>query len=360
MAFSETDVAGIVQAVLPSRIVLRRSDSSNADGGHDWAMHLADDSTAMLELRWAGEGFPRDIEHALVRPTRPNTHLVLVARRMSSGARENLADRGVSWAAADGTAFLEIGPVIVDRSFLQPVKATRKASPQWNDSQAAVAEIMLADAVMTWPAKSHRAPGVAELSTRSGRSLGGVSAALQIFDRRGWTAKTAQDAQVAGAVSSPPRSTRALLEPAAMLDSWVDYVRARPTDWRAFHFLERDIDVTADLLAHHFAGLVLFTGHWAASKRVPRLTRVPRLRCWISDELPWNAVEHALGSLGGRPAENGRLVLARGGPAVMRSARSDSVSPSAAPPRIYADMGLDETERGRDAAELYRRKVMSF
>src|SRR5262245_62149378 len=66
-----------------------------------------------LRLEWVGEGRLENIRRVLTRGRRPD---VVVARVMSAGARDVLAEAGVGWVDETGAAEIAVGAVIVSRS----------------------------------------------------------------------------------------------------------------------------------------------------------------------------------------------------------------------------------------------------
>src|SRR5690606_39244321 len=91
-----------------------------------------------LDVKWVGEGGLRDARRVLEAPERPD---VVVGRRLSPGARDALAEAGISWVDETGAAEVALGTIIVSK--------TGQAAPdppaprRWTPAVLAVAESLL-------------------------------------------------------------------------------------------------------------------------------------------------------------------------------------------------------------------------
>lgn len=121
---------------------------------------------------WAGEGWPADVDRVLA--LAPEAEVV-VARRLSEGARARLAERQVGWVDETGQANVNLrsGLVVVRASTSEPPVSS--PSERWNLSTLAAAEAILAGIP----------PTVEAIEVATGLSRGSTANALARLERRG-------------------------------------------------------------------------------------------------------------------------------------------------------------------------------
>jgi hypothetical protein len=130
-------VESAVRAVLPRSVKVRVSK-------HDSVVDLTING-APVEVKWVGEGGLRQVRDLLAhRRTRPG---IVVARRMSPGAREALSEAGVGWIDETGAAEIVQDSLIISHTG-RPDKP-REKPPRWTLSVLAVAEALLCDTKAT-------------------------------------------------------------------------------------------------------------------------------------------------------------------------------------------------------------------
>jgi len=92
-----------------------------------------------LTIKWVGEGSLGDVRPIVTSHRgRPD---IVVARRLSPGARESLSDAGIGWVDETGAAEIALGSIIVSRTGRTPRPVER--SKRWTSSVVAVAEALL-------------------------------------------------------------------------------------------------------------------------------------------------------------------------------------------------------------------------
>jgi hypothetical protein len=346
---TENTVVSALRRVLPEGSI--RIDTS---GGVDTApvAVLPDGSRIRLVLRWAGEGFPRDIARALAREplTTPlpsvdgQQHEVFCAQSVSEGSRKVIEALGASWVALDGSASLHIGTVWVERA-PEPGLVAEDVGFDWSAARAEIAEGLIAVVVngsRTADGRT-RVPDVETLARLSGRSLGSVSNTLAGFDRNGWTGP------------GPEARSRVLLDGASLLDSWSEWDRRRARGWESFHTLHRDPAVIERELITAFGADLILTGASAAERVRPFLTGARSVTAYVdADRSHIRDVAERTGTL---PAATGQIRLAPAPVPVARTTRLVGGARSAAPARVYADL-LTGSEREREAAEALRASTL--
>lgn len=101
---------------------------------------------------WIGEGWLRDARAALAEAGRPPE--VLVARRMSPGARSAAADAHVGWIDESGAAEIALPGLLISRTGRKDPKVNRP--PRWTPSVIGTAEALILGTGRRWP-RSRRA-----------------------------------------------------------------------------------------------------------------------------------------------------------------------------------------------------------
>jgi hypothetical protein len=296
-----------------------------------------------IELRavWAGEGWPDDVRRAAADVANPwPSDVVLLARRLSSGALEWLRARGANWADEDARARIA-GPsgllVIREPAVSAPERdAARDFS--WSPSSLSIAELILAR-----PYERLRA---AELARDGGWSTAQAASVLGTFDTQGWTIKRGP--------ARGPGAYREILDADAMLSAWSVAVGKEARDTRIAHRATRDV---MTLLAGELREALEKNSSWAVSGwaglelTAPFTTTVPSVHIYIADEDFAGPLTAAIDAAGLREVdEGGRVIFWRADPRILNLAgRKDGV-PVVSAPRLYADLSSFEA-RGQDAAD---------
>src|SRR5690606_18668100 len=124
-----------------------------------------------LAIRWIGEGRLGDARRILSkRRGRPD---IVVARRISPGARHAFSEAGVGWVDETGAAEIAIGSVIVSRSGMppKPDAGINRCSP----AVMAVTEALLCGVKAT----------VSDTQSATGLSAGSCTNALRFLSNQG-------------------------------------------------------------------------------------------------------------------------------------------------------------------------------
>ena len=307
--------------------------------------------------RWAGAGYPRDVERAL-RDRPADRELVLVAESFSPGAIEMLAEHGVGWLGLDGSMLIELGGAVYIERRPDPVDRPTSGSGgiRWTASAADVAESLLSGLVAAGPEGSHRpVPLVHELAARSGRSLGAVSKALRDFEAEGWVVQSSEDA----VRSRGRRPARTVEDPGALLDGWAGFARSSAAD-RRFHVLDRDPERIAARLAGLFGRDMVFGGLIAADRIAPYSTGISVVRCHIDGEKGARVFDRLAAEAGLTPTTAGaRVVVSESRQPVFAAASDRDGLRITGPIRAYVDL-LGDSVRGEEPAEHLRRVAIGF
>ena len=284
-----------------------------------------------LTIKWIGEGRLGDALRILgQRRGRPD---IVVARRMSPGARHALSEAGVGWVDETGAAEIAIGSVIVSRTGM-PAKPDAGIT-RWSPAVMAVAEALLSGVKAT----------VSETHSTTGLSAGSCTNALRFLSDQGLLAAGAKRGRGSG---------RRLKDENELLSAYAAAVEALPlppalqvgVTWR---------DPVAGLIE---AGTRWNKGGvtWAATGAVaalviaPYLTSVTHAAAYVdADSIV--GLESVAGKAGLKPIEGGRLTLKPFPTAAVRTLVKKADGLKTAPwPRVYVDL-LSEGVRGEEAAE---------
>lgn len=299
--------------------------------------------TMIVETKWAGAGFPRDVEralHQLEGYSDASKQILIVAESLSHGARRLLDERGISWASSDGAAHILLDGLWVVREGT-PVRKPRSTELRSN-ARLTLAETLLVEA-MRRPA--HPVPSVERLVALSFLSSGSVSGGLSAFDAQEFTRREGNQ--------RGKGARRVLADPGALLDAWSDNYRNSREDGIEVHSLERDPKRLAAVLARQIPDVVL-GGRYAADQMAPYSTEIGRLRCYAARDVKFD------GSLGPTIAPGaGRAVFFRLPPHVStQSSEYEGVRLTSAV-RTYGDL-LREDVRGEESARHLRYTTIGF
>ena len=283
-----------------------------------------------LTIKWIGEGRLGDARRILgQRRGRPD---IVVARRMSPGARHALSEARVGWVDETGAAEIAIGSVIVSRTGM-PARSDQRIK-RWSPAVMAVAEALLCGVKAT----------VSVTQSATGLSAGSCTNALRFLSDQGLLAAGAKRGRGSG---------RRIKDENELLNAYAAAVEALPlppalqvgVTWR---------DPVAGLIEAgqrwNKAGVTwAATGAVAASVIAPYLTSVTHAAAYVdSDSIV--GLESVAGKAGLRPIEGGRLTLKPFPTAAVRALAKKVNGLNVAPwPRVYVDL-LSEGVRGEEAA----------
>lgn len=280
---------------------------------------------------WIGEGWLRDAQAALGGAGKKVD--VLVARRMSPGARSIAAHAGVGWLDESGAAEIVLPGLLISRSGRQVPKVQR--SPRWTASVIGTAEALLLGT----------RPTVAEVQMATGLSAGSATKALAALANLGLLRSEAARGR---------SSAREIVDRDRLLDAYAEAATARAPALSLRVGIEgRDLIDELVRLGERWDDWGVpwaATGSAAASVLGPYLSEVAGLDVFV--DAPTPATLDALAERSGlRPMEGGRLVLRPFPTPVTRRLCGEESGLRVAPwPRIYADLRVTGV-RGEEAAE---------
>ncbi|MGQ0617623.1 MAG: hypothetical protein ACT4PW_11645 [Acidimicrobiia bacterium] len=320
-------VAQAIRAVLPA--------------GTPVDLDVLDDNLARVDIGagrftagWIGEGWLRDALDALASDGRRPE--VLVARRMSPGARSAAADARVGWVDESGAAEIALPGLLISRTGRKDPKIVRP--PRWTPSVIGTAEALILGT----------RPTVAEVERSTGLSTGSATNALATLTTLGLLQSDAARGR---------GSAREVTDRSRLLSSYADAAIARtPALSLRVGTAGRDlIDELAKLGQGWDAEGVAWaaTGAAAASVLGPYLSEVAGLDVLV--DAPTPATLDSLAERSGlRPIEGGRILLRPFPTPVTRRLCGTESGLRVAPwPRVYADLRITGV-RGEEAAEHLR------
>ena len=319
-----------VAAIVPRSVRVRRDRKD----GHSIWLRL---NEMYIRVEWLGEGGLRQARELLAgRKNRPD---VVVARRMSPGAREALSAAGVGWVDETGVAEIALGTLIVSRSGRRSEVPPKP--PRWTPSVLAVAEALLCVGK----------PTVSGVQKTTGLSIGSATNALRVLTDFGLLAASAQRGRGSG--RSIPDQDRLLDEYATAAEAMM------PATALTAGVTWRDFAARLSEIGHQWTSTGIAwvaTGSVAALVLAPYLTAVTTGEIYIDRETI-SGLESVAVQAGLRPMEGGRLTL-RPFPtiAVKRLSVVRDGLPVAPWPRVYADL-RSVGVRGEEAAEHLREVI---
>lgn len=290
-----------------------------------------------LRARWAGEGWLRQIRGLLADETgKPD---VVVARRMSPGAREALAAAQIGWADESGAAEIALGNLIVSRSG-RPDPPVKKPA-RWTPAVLAVAEALLCGVNAT----------VAATEAATGLSTGSCTNALRVLTDLGLL--VADTLRGRG-------SARRIADADQLLDTYaLATVSLAPKLSLRVGVTWKDAVTGVAEVGHQWeeAGVTwVVTGAVAASVVAPFLTTVTTAEVYV-DAVTVAQLEAVARRVGVRPIDGGRLTLLPFPTVTTRLLAQRIDGLRVAPwPRLYADLRTTGV-RGEEAAEHLREVV---
>ena len=301
--------------------------------------HPADNSNAdltvngqPLEIKWVGEGHLGDIRPVLLQ--QHDLPDIVVARRMSPGARKALSEAGIGWVDETGAAEIELGTIIISRTGT-PVARHDAKPKRWTPAVTAVAEAVLCGKKAT----------VSDTQAVTGLSAGSCTNALRFL-----TEQTLLEADA----KRGRRSARRVADTGRFLEAYAAAVESQQPS------LELQVGVT---WRDPVEGLVeagkkwsdaniawAATGTAAASVIAPYLTAVTHAAIYV-DADTIVTLEAIAVDAGLRPIQGGRLTMKPFPTVTVKNlARKEQGLRIAPWPRIYVDL-RNEGVRGEEAAE---------
>jgi hypothetical protein len=315
-----------VLAVLPRNATVSTRDKT-ADlivSGHD------------LEIKWIGEGNLHDARTLLDGRGRPD---VVVARRMSPGARAALADAGIGWVDESGAAEIAVGSIVVSRSGRAVVHAEKPT--RWTPAVLATSEALLCGI----------RPTVAATQEATGLSTGSCTNALRILTDLGLLVADAERGR---------GSARRIADHDVLLNAYASAAEAQPqaAELRVGVSWRDPLEGLAELGGKWTRAKIdwMVTGAAAASLIAPYLTAVTSADVYVgADTIA--ALAAVARESGLRALEGGRLTL-RALPTVTTARLATNIEGiRVAPwPRVFVDLRSSGV-RGEEAAEHLREVV---
>lgn len=285
-----------------------------------------------LRVRWAGKGSLPDVRTAIETGQRPD---IVVASRLTPGARTALTEAGIGWVDETGAAEIAVGTLVVSRTPVQPRPTAREDRSGWSGARLAVAEALLCGHRAT-VAACRSATGLSEASCTNALAFLSELQLLTAPAKRGPTsARAVVDSrrllEAYAAAASDHRSKLELRVGAV----WRDQIAGIAQVGRQWE--SRGLDWTV-------------TGAAAASLVAPYLTGFTGAEIYLEAKTI-SALASAAAVANMRPVEGGRVIL-RPRPTVTTDRLATTVEDvRVAPwPRIYADL-RSVGVRGEDAAE---------
>jgi hypothetical protein len=338
MVAAENRLARILALALDGTAVVRAGKPAEGSG---FVVETGAGGQVELRAVWAGEGWPDDVRRAAAGVADPwPSDVVLLARRLSSGALEWLRARGANWADEDAQTRIA-GPgglLVIREPTSRASKKDMARSFSWSPSSLSIAELILAR-----PDERLRA---AELARDGGWSIAQAASVLGMFDTQRWTVKRGP--------ARGPGAYREILDADAMLSAWSVAVGKEARDTRIAHRATRDV---MTLLAGELREALDENSSWAVSGwaglelTAPFTTAVPSIHIYIADEDFAGPLTAAIGAAGLREVdEGGRVIFWRADPRVLYLAERKDDVPVVSAPRLYADLSSFEA-RGQDAAD---------
>ena len=287
-----------------------------------------------VRVKWGGEGWLRQIQAILAeKRSLPD---IVVARRMSPGAREMLSRMGIGWLDESGAAEIILPHMVVSRTG-QP-EVVEKPAARWTGAVFAVTEALLCGTKAT----------VSETQQATGLSSGSCTAALRVLVEFGLLKTQAARGK---------ESARQLVEPDKLLEAYASAAsRAKPkaslrvgVTWQ---------DAVAGLsqvgrLWEHSGVSWAATGAAASLVLAPLLTNVNAIEVYVDAATP-AALAAVATKAKLRPIEGGRLRLLPYPTVTTRRLATRIGDLQVAPwPRVFADLRTAGV-RGEEAAEHLR------
>jgi len=302
---------------------------------------------------WAGEGFPRDVKIAVrmaedLGSGNGAATVVVAASALSAGARQWLDSQGFGWADETGAYHLT-GPGLDVRSAAPGSSATAEGPAwRWSRSHADVAEFLAIMGVQGLSKISQEMPP--DLVVRAGdgamvvpameilagylpSSMSQVGRVLQHFDSAGWTAKQ-------GGLRGPG-AHRWLVDPSDLLSAWAGWHAAQSLD--VVHTRADSADlvrVVTDSVGPRFARNQWCATGLLAKAMLDQTSASPAtVEILVSEEVDLGKIVKSLSHrLRLVPPAQANVRLIPAAPHLVSAAMRAYPVPTAAAPRVYADL----------------------
>ena len=336
MAYTPNDTSGdtgrriadALQAVLPRTVRVETPRDASAD--------LVVNGTP-LEVKWAGEGWLGQVGPLIGRGRRRPD--VVVARRMSPGARQALSEAGIGWVDETGAAEIVVGPIVVSRTGHAEKPAPKQ--PRWTPAVLAVAEALLCGTKAT----------VSAAEEATGLSAGACTTALRFLTELGLLSAEARRGRESG---------RSVADADELLEVYASAAAAVPPKYSlAGGVTWRDVLIGLQETGRKWdrAGIAwAVTGAAASLVTAPFLTSVGAAVVYVDATTP-AGLQAVAEEAGLRPIDGGRLMLAPFPTVTTRVLAEEVDRVRVAPwPRVYSDLRTTGV-RGEEAAEHLREVV---
>jgi hypothetical protein len=318
-----------------------------ADHDHALLIRLPEGLEYRLRLTWAGAGYPRDVNQALLR-ARLDRDLVVVAEQLSSGSRDLLEARDINWLTVDGSMRLRVGPIAIERQ--RPGSRSgqsRSTIDAWTPSLVIVAEHVM---VAFRRSGARAIPPLRDLAQRSSFSLGAVSQAVGGLVERGW-------------ISTPDRTgARALVEPGLLLDQWAEEAAAAGRRQRQrITTLWGSQEEAMEALQREFSGEIAFSGRLVAQRIAPHSTASRGFSCYLTQTIAREDLSRRLRAIGlaSRSSGDDSISLTQVRRGVLSAGERRAGLDLASFERVYADL-LAIGGRAEDEARFLRETLIGY
>lgn len=285
----------------------------------------------------------------------PPGRTLVVTRRLSDQAREELSRARLSWVEHDtGVVHLDTSSMLVHWTFPRPAgeeqEPSRKRAPSLRGIGSTIGELLLSD-------YRQRRFTLADVSSRAQASKQRTGQVLASLVDAGWVEATGRT------------RTRAywVRDAAALLEHWADQLRSPEIRVYAYRWTRsvETLFVRLTLLDEMQIGWAV-GGAAASYLHHPALTEVPLPTVWVDAEPHAN---EAIGLLDAEPAgagEDANLIFwfSEGNPALRFTTRvspqwmGELSLPVVSAPRAYAEARW-AGGRASDAAEMLREEILS-
>jgi len=319
-------VQNALRAVLPASVRLQVIKQRDA------TIHLRI-AGRRLTAQWLQTGMPGEIRALFTSQARRSDIDIIVARKLSPGAREALSQRGIGWVDELGAAEIAIGTIVVSRTGHAALPSKREN--RWTPAVLSIAEALLCDVQ----------PTVHATHETTGLSVGACTYALRVLTEFGLLHATAGRGR---------RSGRQIADPDKLLAAYAtEAAEIAPRPSLAVGVTWRDpVSGLADLGRRwtHQDIAWAATGSIAAAVLAPLLTSVGAAVAYVDAKTI--AELDALASRSDlRPIEGGRLTLVPFPTTTTRRLARTVGGLRVAPwPRVYVDLRTTGV-RGEEAAD---------
>jgi hypothetical protein len=318
----------LIRAVLPRHTNLR----SKGAKGPDYNIEI---NGTRIGVRWVGDCGLR-LAREIAARKHPPSPFIVVAQRLSEGAREILSNAHIGWIDATGAAEIAFNQLLVSRS--GRVEPPKEKPAKWTPAVLSVAEALLCGTKAT----------VKSAAETTGLSVAACTLALKVLTEFGL---------LSSFTSRGPSSARHVDSPLKLLEAYALAANARRravsltvgVTWQDL------VKGTADLgVRWHKDGVVwAATGAIAASVMAPYLTSFGSGEIYVDVEtlsgLEALAVQAEL-----KPTPSGRITLLPFPTIASKRLTTTEAKIRVAPwPRVYADL-RQVGVRGEEAAEHLR------